>query len=132
MEIYLAWPCKIEPDFFDVKAHVTFKYLGDSPFTAEDISNAFDGWDGEFMHGELTWKPAKFGDANVMVLDGWNAKMLEHRAKLVHVRPDDFPEWRPHVTFEKEIFDFIVKHELEVHDVIEEFAPLRFCRRNKP
>lgn len=123
---YIYWPVCIE-NLDDL--HITYKFLGDSPVSLNQMKDLFsrNGYPRYPIVHE--WQPEIFGtknDGGVKVLEftKFDPGMAELRKHLDHLRTDDYPSWRPHVTVDEDIWQFIKDNGLKLTDVDFRVKPL--------
>lgn len=131
---YLCWPV-----FFpgiDGEFHVTCKFLGNSPYTVTEVVQLL-AMEGLSTKGpepeEITWVPHTFdtkndGKVKVLLVQGCPSRMKACHDALGTIHPDDYPEWKAHITVDPEIWDEVKENHLTPVDLEVSFGPLQLRR----
>lgn len=123
MKSYLAWPLTVQGPQSQVRAHVTFKYLGEDDFTIANLLEAIEGLMTRLDLSHAYWDPEIWcaegePDHHVMVLGGLDPALEISRKFLEPFRKDDYPFWRPHVTVPREVFLYLRDRRISPQDAI--------------
>lgn len=122
--VYLGWPVKLKDPFHQVRAHITLKFLGEGPFSQEDIAHRLDGHKTSFAFTNMEWTPQIFDKgAHVMVLSGVDRALIDTRAAVEDLRKFDWA-WRPHISFKKDLWYSIQANGWKVDDLVDSVGPL--------
>jgi hypothetical protein len=123
VKAYLAWPVKFRG--LDLALHVTAKYLGNSPFSIEDITDRLKGLNTGLDLSKAEWAPNIFGGGTyVLELILLNKDAYSVNAALASLREDDYPKWRPHVSVPSIVWKNIRHQELTPKEVVAHVGPL--------
>lgn len=123
---YLAWPVKFLGVEMPKDLHITLKYLGDSPFTVEDLRKRLKGKNTTLsVQSKMHWMLTKFNlTTTVLALHDVPANAFLCKAALDDLRKSDYPGWNPHITVPKDLWDQIKKEGPTPQDLIEDIGPL--------
>lgn len=141
MKAYLAWPVRLSGRVEEF--HITAKYLGtieQLPYVnmncaePDPVGDVLDEvlkrirphhLPGIIDLSGCVWMPTKFNPVtHVLVLSGLNGIYYDKQARLASMRPDDYPEWRPHITVPKDLWTEIKKRHATLSAVVESTGPL--------
>ncbi len=96
---YIAWPVRIKN--FDHDLHVTAKYLGTTPYDLEAIKESLKGLNTKLDFSRTTFVERMFaGNCPVLEIEGLNPEAYEVKDRLKHLRKEDYPVWRPHISID--------------------------------
>jgi hypothetical protein len=126
---YLYWPVSLE-GLDDL--HITYKFLGDAPVSLNEVKDLFyrNGYPRYPVVYE--WQPEIFetqndGATKVLEFTKFDPKMAELRKHLDHLRSDDYPAWRPHITVPEDVWQVIKDNNLKLADVDLRVKPMEAC-----
>ena len=126
---YLYWPVTIDGN---TTYHITCKYLGDTEYDLNDIKERLSKVDVS-PPSDFGWTPHIFhtnddGDVKVLLLTGWPESMKDCHDALEPLRADSYPDYKPHITVEPELWDRIEKEKLTPGDFKIEIGPLEMMQ----
>lgn len=113
---YLAWTATINGrllDSHDKPLHVTCKYLGVIDISVGTIQTLLRGLNPSPVtyRDQPRWQPAVLGEGK---MKAYTLELLNPPARMVAchhafdaIRPEDFPTWRPHISMDKGLWDFL-------------------------
>lgn len=124
---YLGWPVTLREPFQTPMPHITLKYLGDSPFSVDDLVVRMVGLDRRFRCSPdriLDWSPGIFDEnAHVFIFENYDRRLHKLRDAADDLRPDT-RSWRPHLTLSKDEWDRVCGGHLSPCEVIRRCGPL--------
>jgi 8-oxo-dGTP pyrophosphatase MutT (NUDIX family)/oligoribonuclease (3'-5' exoribonuclease)/predicted nucleotidyltransferase len=122
---YLYFPVSIngEDDF-----HLTVKFLGKSPATKEELLKALEDVDTtppeNFQWEAVTFDSKNDGDVKVLELTEFPENLKDLHDSLEQFREDDYPEYRPHITVEDDLWEKIKRDSIQPGHALVEMGPL--------
>lgn len=124
---YLYWPVKM--DGVTDELHITAKFMGTLNLDPEKVFAPIREHLKEINLNELEWKPVTFdtkndGDVKVLEFQKFPEHMKAVHDALEHLRKDDYPNYRAHVTVPAEIWDKVKKGGLTPADMGMEIGPI--------
>lgn len=127
---FLAWPVRLLG--VDEELHVTLKYLGDTRVVLTDMQLRLYHTETRIDIARCGWSPETFGPGvPVLELFGLPEHANACRALVNDLRPDDYPKWRPHISFSSTLTrDYAAQHKPK--RIVLETGPLIWYVDKKP
>lgn len=113
---YLAWTASINGRMLDARdkpLHITCKFFGNLDISLGTIQTLLHGLDPVPVNfrDQPRWQPSVLGDgkmkAYALELLNPPARMVACHRAFSAIRPEDFPTWRPHISMDKGLWDFL-------------------------
>lgn len=122
---YLYFPVTINGED---EYHLTVKFLGVNSATKEEILEAMEGVDKsppmEFQWQPIEWDSKNDGKVKVLELLGTPENLKGLHDSLEQFREDDYPEYRPHITVEDDLWEKIKRDSIQPGQALVQMGPL--------
>lgn len=129
---FLHYPVSLNGD---TDYHITVKFFAESPVTGEEIEEALKGLDlSPLSLSEIAWKPVEFeskewNKIKVLELTKFPKRLQDMHDRLEKFHHDQYPNYRPHVTVEDDLWEYVQLNKLSPGDLGMKIGKLTFTSR---
>lgn len=135
----LLWPVSVlgERERSDgYPYHITLKYFGEGQIPQNKVTQRMDSLDVRPPSG-FSLEPFIFGagtpkEAHVLLLKGVSDRYQKLREAFDDIRPDDFPEYKPHITVTQDLWERVKEEKLSPADLRIKIFPLEYRIGDNP